>query len=158
MASATSIKTPQILRLAVKGSAERPSVDFRVILDETKGAYVNAGITVEHVAVPVTPTLLARMRLGQLRRDALRATLAEQNAELTSIPALKTYLKGSNGRAVAEKVRLNPTAEHLELVGTIHRLARLIGDYPSQAVGRTFGLERDDAQRWLAHARKASHI
>jgi len=158
MASATTVKTPQILRLAIAATAERPSVNIRVILDEKSGRYVNASVAVEHPAIAVTPTLLGRMRLGQLRRDALRASLAEQNPELLSQPALKSFFRGTSGRTVAEKIRVTPSVEHLQTVALIYHLARLTGDYPVQAVGRSFGLDRADAVRWVALARKTGAL
>lgn len=151
--SPTTITTPPMLRLVAAGNAERPTVTFRVMLDAQKGVYVNAGITAEHPAIAVTPTLLARLGLGRLRREAVRAALAEHNPELLSRPALKTFFKGTTGRPVAEKVRSAPTAEHLETVATIRRLARLSGDYPNQAVARSFGLDVADAKRWVSLAR-----
>ena len=148
------ITTPQFLHLNVPGTIDRPSVKIRVIHNESTGVYANASLTAEHPMVAITPTLLSKMRLGAIRRDALRAALGEENAELAKRAPVKSFFKGTAGRAVAEKARLVPTAEHLENAALVYRLARLVGDYPVQAVARSFSLEHDDAARWVAIARK----
>jgi hypothetical protein len=148
------IATPQFLHLNVQATPDRPSVKIRVIHDEHKGVYVNASLIVEHPLVAVTPTRLAKMRLGAIRRDALREALGSANTELSKRAPVKTFFKGTAGRTVAEKARLEPTNEHLENAALIHRLARLVGDYPTQAIARSFGLDVADAKRWVAMARK----
>lgn len=158
MSSTTTINTPQFLHLTVKATPELPSVQMRVIHDARRGVYVPASIALEHPAVAVTPTLLSKMRLGAVRRDALRAALSEKNVELTQRAAVKSYFRGSTGRAVSEKVRLDPTDEHLETAALIHRLARLVGDFPAQSIARSFGLQHSDAKRWVQLARKNGQI
>lgn len=153
-----SITTPQFLHLSVPATMERPSVRIRVIHNEQTGSYVNVSLAVEHHTVAVTPTRLAKMRLGALRRDALRTALGEENGELAKRAPVKSFFKGTTGRAVSEKIRLAPTAEHLENAALIYRLARLVGDFPIQSVARSFGLEPVDAQRWVAIARKSGEL
>lgn len=153
-----SINTPQFLHLDVRATPEVPSVKMRVIHDEGRGVYVPASISLEHPTVAVTPTLLAKMRLGAVRRDALRTELSEKNVELTQRAAVKSYFKGSTGRAVSDKVRLVPTEEHLENAAVIYRLARLVGDFPVQAVARSFGLDHADAKRWVTQIRRSGLI
>lgn len=152
--SAPAIMTPQFLPLTVAATPERPSVTIRTMHDERNGVYVNHSLALEHPVVAVTPTLLSKMRLGALRRDALRAALGEQNSELAKRPPVKSYFKGSAGRTVAEKARREPTAEHIENAALVYRLARLVGDYPVHAIARCFGLEHTDAKRWVAIAKK----
>lgn len=149
------ITTPQFLHLNVQATADRPAVKIRVIHNERQGIYTNASLAVEHPVVAVTPTLLGKMRLGSLRKDALRVALGEQNAELAKRAPVKSFFKGSTGRSVAEKVRLEPTDEHLVNASVVYRLARLVGDYPVQTVARCFNLEPTDAKRWVALARKS---
>ncbi len=156
--SIPTVNTPQILHLSARATAEQPAVRIGTILDASRGVYVNASITVEHPAVPVTPTRLAKMRLGGLRRDLLREALAKENPGLTDNAAVKTYFKGTNGRPVAEKVRANPTFDHLQTAALIHRLARLVGDYPVLAIARSFGLEAGEARHWVSQARKGGAI
>lgn len=153
-----TINTPQFLHLNVPGTLDRPSVKIRVIHDERKRSYVNASLAVEHPAVAVTPTLLSKMRLGTLRRDALRVALGEHNPELSGRAPVKSFFRGTTGRAVSEKARLEPAAEHLENAAVIYRLARLVGDYPIQAVARCFSLDPTDAARWVALARKNGEL
>lgn len=153
-----AITAPQFLHLNVQATTDRPAVKIRVIHDERKGIYTNGSLAVEHPVVAVTPTLLGKMRLGSLRNDALRIALCEQNGELVKRAPVKSFFKGSNGRAVAEKVRLDPTVEHLENAAIVYRLARLVGDYPVQAVARCFSLEHTDAKRWVALARKSGSL
>lgn len=153
-----TINAPQFLHLDVTATPERPSVKIRTIHDPRRGVYVTASLALDHPAVAITPTLLAKMRLGSIRRDALRAAIGTANAELNVHAAIKTYFKGTSGRAVAEKVRAEPSDAHLEIAAVIHRLARLIGDYPVQAVARSFGLEQADAQRWVKLARKVGEL
>lgn len=148
------ITTPQFLHLTVNGTAERPAVTIRAVHKKALGCYVNASVSVEHPMLAVTPTRLAKMRLGALRREALRTSLAEANPELSRLAPVKSFFKGTTGRTVAERARLAPTNEHLENAALIYRLAKLVGDFPIQAVARSFGLERDDAARWVAVARK----
>ncbi|WP_311245338.1 MULTISPECIES: hypothetical protein [unclassified Microbacterium] len=156
--SSPTITAPSLLSLSVKGTAERPALSFRLSHDVKSGVYTTIHFTAEHPDVPITPTRLAKMRIGSVRRDALRSALSEKNAELTGRAAVKSYFRGSAGRAVGEKIRLEPSDEHLETAGVIYRLARLVGDFPVQAVARSFGLERDDAQRWVALTKKKGHL
>ena len=149
-----TITTPQFLHLNVQGTIDRPSVKIRVIHNERTGVYANASLTAEHPTVAITPTLLSKMKLGALRRDALRVALGEQNTDLSTRAPVKSFFKGTTGRAVAEKARVTPAAEHLENAAIVYRLARLVGDYPVQAVARCFSLEHADAARWVAIARK----
>jgi len=149
-----SITTPALLHLNVQATIDRPSVKIRAAHDARKGVYINTSLAVEHPTVAVTPTRLAKMRLGSLRRDALRVALGEANDELAKRAPVKSFFKGSAGRAVAEKVRLEPTSEHLENTALIYTLARLVGDFPIQAVGRCFGIDSDDAKKWVMLARK----
>lgn len=153
-----TITTPQFLHLDVKATPELPSVKMRVIHDSRRGVYVPASIALEHPIVAVTPTLLSKMRLGAVRRDALRVALGEKNTELTQRAAVKSYFKGSAGRAVSEKVRQDPTDEHIETTALIYTLARLVGDFPVQAVARSFGIEHADAKRWVQLARKNGEL
>lgn len=152
------ITTPQFLHLDVKATPELPSVKMRVIHDARRGIYAPASIALEHPMVPVTPTLLTKMRLGTIRRDALRAALAEANSELSQRSVVRTYFKGSSGRPVSEKARETPSAEHLENAALIYLLARLVGDFPVRAVARSFGLEHSDAKRWVQLARKSGQL
>lgn len=152
--SRPTINTPPIVDLTIAATLERPAVTIKTILNATVGVYANAAVTVTHPVVAVTPTLIAKMRLGALRRDALRVALGAHNEELASRPAVKSYFRGSTGRAVSEKARLDPSAEQLENAALIYRLARLAGDFPVQAIARSFNLEHPDAQRWAALARK----
>ena len=149
-----SITAPSLLQLTVKATTERPAANFRLSHNSRTGTYDTISVTVDHHMLPITSTRIVKMRLGALRREALRAALLEKNLELTSRPALKSYFKGSPGRAVADKVRIDHTIEHLETAGLVYRLARLTGDFPVQAVARSFGLEKKDAQRWTALAKK----
>jgi hypothetical protein len=152
------ITTPQFLHLNVPATIDRPAVKIRTIHDARKGVYTNASLAVDHPVVAITPTLLSKLKLGTLRKDALRGALAEQNAELTKRAPVKSFFKGTAGRAVAEKSRLEPTPEQLENAAVVFRLARLVGDYPIQAVARCFSLEHVDAKRWVALARKNAHL
>ena len=152
--NAPKIITPQFLHLNVLATATVPDVKIHVIHDERRGVYVNASIAVEHPVVAVTPTLLGKLKLGSLRKDALRSALAKHNIELSQRAPVKSFFKGTLGRAVAQKARLEPTIEHLTNTAVVFRLARLVGDYPLIAVARCFSLEHADAKRWVALARK----
>lgn len=156
--STPAITTPALLALSVKATTERPALTFRLSHDPRSGTYSTVHLAAEHLTVAITPTRLAKMRIGSLRRDALRLALAEKNTALSSRPAVKSYFKGSVGRAVAEKARVEPTDEHLDSAAVIYRLARLVGDFPVQAVARSFSLEQKDAQRWVATAKKKGLI
>lgn len=156
--STLQITAPPLLHLDVPATTDRPAVKFRVSHNSATGSYGTIGVSVEHHTIPITGTRLSKMRLGALRREALRLALGEKNLELTSRPAVKTFFKGTQGRAVAEKVRADPTSEHLEAAGLIYRLARLTGDFPVMTIARCFGLEKNDAQRWTALAKKNGYI
>lgn len=149
------ITTPAFLHLTAPAAPDRPAVNIRAVHERKTNTYVSASVSIEHPMVAVTPTRIAKMRLGTVRRDALRAALAEANTDLAKTPAVKSYFKGTNGRAVSEKVKVAPTGEHLEAAALVYRLAKIVGDFPVQAVARCFGLERTDASRWIAAARKS---
>lgn len=153
-----TITTPRFLTLTPRMNAGEPAVSIRVAHNERAGVYTNTAVSVEHPMVAVTPTKIAKLRIGSLRRDALRAALAAENPALSKTPAVKTFFKGTNGRAVSEKTRTNPSDEHLETAATIYRLALLVGDFPVQSVARCLGLERQDAARWVASAKKSGQL
>ena len=153
---AHAITTPQFLHLEVKATPERPAVHIRAVHDAHRGVYVTASLSLDHPVVAITPTLLGKMRLGTIRKDALRAALADANVHLSEKAPIKTYFKGGNGRPVAERFRLSPTPEHLDTAATIHQLAKLVGDFPVLAVARSFNLSPSDARRWLALARRSA--
>ena len=154
----TEITTPPILTLRVQGDATRPTVEFNAMFDSRRQTYVNVSMKAEHPSIAITPTLLSKLRLGQLRNEALRKMLGEQNPELAKTAPVKNFFKGVIGRPVAEKIRQDPTVTHLDTVALLVRLARIAGDYPVVAVERSYGLERDDAKRWIALARKNGHL
>jgi hypothetical protein len=151
---APKITTPQFLHLNVQGTTDRPTVKIRVIHNARAGIYAAASLTAEHPVVAITPTRLSKMKLGALRRDALRAALGEENLELAKRAPVKSFFKGTAGRAVAEKARLTPTTEHLENAALVYRLARLVGDYPVHAVARCFSVDHAVAKHWVVLARK----
>lgn len=150
-----TINTPRFLQLTPQAPAGSPAVSIRVALNERDGVYVNTAVTVEHPMVAVTSSKIAKLRIGALRRDALRSALSEENGDLAKTSAVKTFFKGTNGRAVSEKIRANPSTEHLESAVTVYRLAKYVGDFPVQSVARCLGIERTDAARWIATAKKA---
>jgi hypothetical protein len=152
------IITPQFLHLNVQATSDRPSVAIRVIHSPRTGTYANASVAIEHPMIAVTTTRIAKLRLGTLRRDALRAALAEANVELSKIPAVKSFFKGTNGRPVSERVHLNPTPENLANAALIYRLARLTGDFPMLAIARSFSISPNLAKRWVFLARSAGAL
>ncbi|MCY1718570.1 hypothetical protein OVA26_16660 [Microbacterium sp. SL62] len=153
-----TINTPAFLKLTPTVPKGSPAVRINAMFDQRAGSYATANLTVESPVESITPTRLAKMRLGALRRDALRLQLGEENAVLARRAPVKSYFRGTPGRAVAEKARLEPTPEHLENAGLVYRLARIVGDYPVQAVSRCFGLEVADAHRWVRLAKKTGAI
>lgn len=54
--------------------------------------------------------------------------------------------------------RTGPTPETIEWVGRIYLLAELVGDPPTKAIEKTFGISRSTAGAWIGRARAAGHI
>ena len=51
-----------------------------------------------------------------------------------------------------------PTAETLEWVGKVYRLAEFMGDAPAKAVEEAFGIPNSTARSWIGRARSAGHV
>lgn len=151
-----NIKTPPVLNATAIGAFG--AVSIKAMHEAKTGRYTTVSLGVENPMSPVTPTGIRRIRLGELRSNALRQELLAQNPELTEVPAIKTYFSGKTGRTAAKKTHLEPTDEQLETASAIFRLARLVGDYPIKAVQRSFGLEHPIARLWVNRARTGGHL
>ena len=149
-----NINTPQVLTSTVSGGMDMPNISITALHDLRSDKYMVVSLLVEHPMIPVTPTLVRRLRLGTTRGSIIRQQLHEANRGLDKIPALKCYFSGANGRTVARKMRLDPDAAHLEITNAILRLARLVGDYPIRSVARCFALDSTEARAWVNAARK----
>ena len=88
---APEINTPQVIAATLVPRPDRPSVTVRMVLDARTGAYTPRSVLVEHPMINVTPTLMARMRLGAVRRALVREALEKagvpmMEADVTMIP------------------------------------------------------------------------
>lgn len=153
-----AINTPQIVNGSVSGGLDAPNIAVKAMHDSRTGTYTSVSVEITHPMIPVTPTLIRRLRLGAVRSSIIRQKLMEANPDLVKIPALKSFFSGNQGRTVAQKARLSPSAEQLETASAVFRLAKLTGDFPIKAVQRCFALETDEAHAWVALARKTGAI
>ena len=153
-----AINTPQIVNGSVSGGLDAPNIAVKAMHDSRTGTYTSVSVEITHPMIPVTPTLIRRLRLGAVRSSIIRQKLMEANPELVKIAALKSFFTGSTGRAVAQKSRLSPSAEQLDAASAVYRLARLAGDFPVKAVQRCFALEKDEAHLWVSLARRAGAL
>ncbi len=152
--SAPAIETPLMLQLNSQSSPKDPLVRMKAMFQPASQTYSIVSLVIEHPAQSITPTKIANMRLGTLRRDALRQSLGEHNIALQEHSPVKSYFRGSQGRTVAEKSKLNPSAEQLIVASIVYRLAKIVGDFPVLSVARCFALEHVDAKRWVALLKK----
>lgn len=148
------INTPQVVAHTVSGGFSDPSIEVRAMHDPAKGRYRVMSLQVEGPVVDVTATLVRKLRLGEVRRAAIRAGLAEANPELMKILPVKSYLLGKEGRPVSAKDKTEPGRQRLEQAATVFHLALLAGDYPVRALRLSFGLSADEATRWRARLKK----
>lgn len=149
-----SITTPSILSATTVANSEDPAVTLRAMHNAQTDRYATMSVLVEHPMVAVTPTLMRRLRLRDIKSQLLRQELATANPDLMAIAPLKSFLKGTHGRAVSSKDREGPSTERLEQTLAILRLARLSGDFAAVSVMRCFGIERADAEHWIKAARR----
>lgn len=147
----TQINTPQVIAATLPPRPDRPSVTVRMVLDARTGAYAPRSVLVEHPMVSVTPTLMARMRLGSVRRALVREALERENPQLDAA-SVRSYLRDRDGRPVPAKEREAPSPARLEQAAVVLRLARLVGDYPYASVARAFGIDRAQARSWARAA------
>lgn len=145
------INTPQVIAATLAPRPDRPSVTVRMVLDARTGAYAPRSVLVEHPMINVTPTLMARMRLGAVRRALVREALEKENPQLDAA-SVRSYLRDRDGRPVSAKEREKPSAARLEQAATVLRLAKLVGDYPYASVARAFGIDRVQARSWIKAA------
>jgi hypothetical protein len=154
MSDPITITTPSIVSATTTATQDEPAVTLRAMHNPHTDRYATMSILVEHPMVAVTPTLMRRLRLRDVKSQLLRQELAAANPELMAIAPLKTFLKGTAGRAVSTKDREAPSTERLEQTLAILRLARLTGDFAAVSVMRCFGIERTDAEAWIKLAQR----
>ncbi len=126
------IITPKFLHLEVAATADRPSVRMRVMHNQATGAYVPTSLELEHPRVAGHPD--TDREDGPRRPPPRGSPQQAQRGERRAGPSrsVKTYFRGTTGRAVSEKARNEPSDEHLENAALVYRLARLVGDFPSR--------------------------
>lgn len=148
------ITTPSFLSVSVSPAPMGPTVRITASYSRHEAKYVASSITVEHPLEAVTGRTLRTTRLRALMVEGLREQLREANTELLDQAPVKTYFRGTRGRAVSEKTRLDPTLAQLVDAGTVYQLASSIGDFPIKAIERCFSLDNRDAQRWMRQVRR----
>lgn len=149
-----SITTPHMIEATRAGTDVEPAIRMQFMLRHQDDAYDTLSINVEHPFTPITPTLMRRLGLRAVKSTLVRQELAATNPELMKIAPIAAFLKGNNGRPVAAKDRLNPTHNRLDEAFVVLRLARLAGEFSVISIERCFGIERNDARRWVKLARR----
>lgn len=149
-----TINTPPFLVVTVPGDLETPSLDVTFSHDKAKRRYMPVSVKVENPMSPFTVTAMKKMRVHNLAMPKLREELGTHNADLLGHAPVKSYFKGSKGRAVAQKSHENPTDAQLTDAALVYSFAAAVRDFPIKAVERSFGLDNDQARNWLKLARK----
>jgi hypothetical protein len=105
------------------------------------GRYICREVRVFSKTVPVTADLLRQVKVAELLREGVQQALDNQ---------VRVWRRPEN--------RPRPTAEVIEAVARVYKVAFLVGENPKQAVARAFGVPIATAGRWIALARKAKHL
>ncbi|MGZ3141910.1 hypothetical protein ACVDFE_07905 [Lentzea chajnantorensis] len=136
--------------------------------DVTAGvAYDGERLVVESLCVhrreggePVTGEALRKITVQSVLRDSLRAATKIRGGLGADLPE-GTPVRAQGMITVAEAERLRdegPTAETLNWVARIYRVADVIGDPPTKAVREAFGISQSTAGNWIGRARSAGLI
>lgn len=152
------IQFPDLLSVTAKRDAGSPTFSARLSYDATTGRYRPFGVSLDGFADPVKGRDLRTMPMARLIADQLRPQIEEANPQLLTVPAVKTYFKGTRGRKVATGIAQKPSFDKLEEAALVFTLAKAVGDFPVRAVERCFALEYAQAKRWVRKARKLEII
>ncbi|HEY8589544.1 MAG TPA: hypothetical protein VIL55_08330 [Naasia sp.] len=106
----------------------------------------------------ITPSVLRRIRLGELLAAAVPYCVAVSDDELGH--GIVRDLVGASGRLLPKwmadtAAHAGPTRDTLELVQLAYGVAALAGQPPMQAVAAELGIPTRTATHWIARARQA---
>jgi hypothetical protein len=142
--------------------AEDISVETTIRAEYSRDAGRYRILSTAHRAVgdtdEITPTLLRKIRLGELLGEAVPACVVIDDEQIGR--GIVRDLLGAGTRLLpswlADAAAKNgPTADTLELVQLIYGVAALAGQPPMRAVANELGIAERTATHWIMKARAA---
>lgn len=160
-----SINTPNNINIVAPAqSIDEANAVVRLIYDDIEEQYIATNMTMSSNMSPLNGNTSLRskdlhnMPLRTRIRHGVRKELLEHNKELTKIPAVKSYLKGTNGRKLAKEKIESPDDKTLQEIAIVYKLARMSQDFTNVAVARSFGIMRFEAARLVKLAKRLNYI
>lgn len=150
-----AVKTPPVLHVNVPATAIAPAFSAKAMLDHERQQYFATSLSMEHMSVKLTSARVQQTPIQKTMAPVLRDLLAEANKDLLlAHPLVRKWASGKPQRPVAQKLIALPDPATIAGAALVYRLAKLAGEAPVKATARAAGIERDDARRWIASARK----
>lgn len=154
MPTAHLVNLPPYMNINIDGSLLDPTIDATASYDTTMRRYVNSSFQIEHPQIEISSTAIRRVPIHRRISLAQRDILADANVHLMNRAPVKSYFKGTTGRAASRANALSPTDVQLENAAVIFHLAASIRDTPVRSVERCFNISYSDAKRWVRRARR----
>lgn len=154
MPTAHLVNLPPYMTISITGSLLDPAIDATASYDAALRRYTNTSFQMEHPQIEISSTAIRKVPIHRRISLAQRDILADANSQLMSRPPVKSYFKGTTGRAVSKANALVPTDSQLETAAVIFHLAAAIRDTPVRSVERCFNITYRDAKRWVRRARR----
>ena len=134
------------------------SVTVLTFLDPRSGVYHAVKTEIEDPVAPVKGSTLRTTPLREIMREQLRVALRSENPALSRQTPLRAFFSGREAAPASQKIALTPQTSHLEAAALVHRFAIAVGDYPTRAISRSFGLDVVAARRWTTQLRREGLI
>lgn len=154
MPTAHLVNLPSYMHIQIAGSLLDPSIEATASFHPTLRRYVNSSFQVDHPQLEISSTTIRKVPIHRQLSRAQRDILAEANPQLMNRAPVKSYFRGTTGRAVSKLNAHLPTDAQLENAAIIFHLAASIRDTPVRSVERCFNITYRDAQRWVRRARR----
>lgn len=161
----TSINTPDSINImAPAQNINGASAVLRLIYDDTEEQYIATNMSMSSSMSPLggggslRGKDLRSMPLRTRIRAGVRKELLENNKELAKIPAVKSYLKGTNGRKLSKEKIESPDEKTLQEIAIVYKLARMSQDFTNVAVSRAFGIMHFEAVGLVKLAKRLNYI
>lgn len=148
------VKLPDFLSVSVQGDLFNPSIEALSGWDNDLQRYINRSVEISHPGFGVSSTVIHRIPIHRAISLAQRDLLRDINPDIIKISAVKSYFRGTTGRAVSAKIAKNPDDLHLENAAIIFHIAAAIRDKPIRSIERSFNITYDQAKRWVRIARR----
>lgn len=134
------------------------SVTVLTFFDPRTGVYNAVKTEVEDPIAPLRGKTLRSTPLREIMREQLRAALRTENPDLSRQTPLRAFFYGRQVAPASPATALSPQEKQLEAAALVHRFATAVGDFPTRAIARAFGLDVLAARRWTGQLRRKGLI